>query len=194
MIVVIAYIVIASGLVGGAYLVGVKIHGRRCPIGALANALQPIDLEKAESFLDSDENKMLRTCWDYRVYRRVQWNRMRMYLKVVRRMEHNARILINFSSQELKRFQGSGNQISSEQVAAMEQLQREAIKVRAYSVATILKVYVLLAIHPVQTPSLTCLRKTAHLDGIQSYKILRNVSQLVFEKFGSPIDKLVLNY
>jgi len=194
MIAVIAYIVVASSLVGGAYLVGVKILGLRHPIGDLANALQPIDLEKAESFLDSDENKMLRTCWDYKVYRRVQWNRMRMYLKVVRRMDHNVRVLVNFSHQELKRFREAGGQISVEQLVIMEQLQREAVRVRAYSVATTLKLYLLLAIHPIQTPSLTWLRKTADFDGIKSYRILRNVSLLVFEGFGSPFDRLLLKY
>jgi hypothetical protein len=189
MVALIAYIVVASGLTGGAYLVGVKILGLRRSIGDLAEALRPIDLERVEAFLDAAENQMLRACWDAKVYRRVQWNRMRVYLKVVRRMDHNARVLVNFANQELKRFQEAGGQISFEQVVVMEQLQREAIRVRAYSLATILKIYVLLAIHPVQTPSLTWLRSTADFDGIRSYRILRNVSLRVFEEFGTPIDK-----
>ncbi len=194
MVALIAYIVIASGLLGVAYLVGVKVVGLRRSIGDLAEALQPIDLQEVESFLDSDENRMLRACWGRTVYRQVQWNRMRIYLKVVRRMDHNARILVNFSNQELKRFREAGGEISFEQVVVMEQLQREAIRVRSYSVVTIVKLYVLLAIHPIQAPSLAWLRRTIYFDGIQSYKILRNVSLLVFEEFGSPIDKLVLKY
>src|SRR5437879_2226588 len=112
MVALIAYVVAAWCLLAFAYLVGVKALAIRRSIGNLADALQPIDLEKVESFLDTHENKMLRASYDRKVYRRVQWNRMRMYLKVVRRMDHNARVLVNFSNQELKRFRESGGQIS----------------------------------------------------------------------------------
>jgi len=117
----------------------------------------------------------------------VRRKRMHVYLELVRRMAHNALVLVELGNREADRRTGR----EAEVIAI---LQHEAVKVRVYSLLTILRLRVLLAVRPMQAPSLTKFRMVMEVDGISSYKELREASTAVFEEFKRPVDKLILSF
>jgi hypothetical protein len=111
----------------------------------------------------------------------TQRKRLHLYLEIVTRMAHNARVLVELGNREVDRQEGRAAEL-------IRNLQQEAVKVRAYSLFTALKLRVLLAIRPVQAPSLTKLRTFADIDGIASYQCLRVASTELFNEFRRPLN------
>jgi hypothetical protein len=149
--------------------------------------LRPVDLAQAEVFLDPSEDYELKWKLDAKTLREVQRKRARIYLEMVRRMSHNARVLVEFGNWEATRRTGRVAEV-------IGVLQKEAIRVRMYSFLTIVELNVLLAMRPLQTPSLMNFRVVFDIDGISSYKGLREASTAVFKEFKQPVDKLVLSF
>jgi hypothetical protein len=180
--------VIAWGVLATLYMVGVALlsfPGRT--VDDVVDFLRPVDLAQAELLLDPGADYELKLKLDAETLREVQRKRVHVYLELVRRMAHNARVLVEFGNREAVRRTGR-------EAGVIAVLQREAVKVRLYSLLTILKLRVLLAVRPRQTPSLVKFRIAAEVDGISSYKGLREASTTAFAEFKRPVDKLILSF
>lgn len=143
--------------------------------------LLPVDLEQAEALLDPAIYFQLRWSLDPKSLRETQRKRLHLYLEIVTRMAHNARVLVELGNREADRQEGRAAEL-------IRNLQQEAVKVRAYCLFTALKLRILLAIRPVQAPSLTKLRTLVDIDGIASYQCLRAASTELFQEFRRPLN------
>lgn len=188
-------VVIIWGVLAGLYLLGVfcsDFPGRT--IDDVVEFLRPVDLDQAEVLLDRGANLELRWKLDSQTYCEMQRKRMRVYLELVQRMAYNARVLVEFGNREALRLERcEATERNVRHMEVISALQHAAVKVRIYSLLTILKLRGLMAIRPMLTPSLVRFRVAGKLDGIVSYKTLREASTAVFREFRRPTDKLVLN-
>jgi len=144
--------------------------------------LRQVDLEEAEMLLDPAVHFALRWNLSEREMKEMQRKRMHLYLEIAIRMAHNAGLMIELGNRELY-----GHQ-QERTVELVNKLKQEALQVRIYALVTILKLNILLAMRPVQTPSLAPLRKACAIDGIKSYKALRSASTALFEEFRRPLN------
>ena len=182
------WIVIGWGLVAAVYMVGtalLRFPGRT--IDDVVAFLRPVDVEQAEALLDPTTDVELRWNLDPATFCEVQRKRMHMYLELVRRMAHNSRVLVELGN----RGEYSRDEREADLIGA---LQREAVTVRLYSLLTIIRMRVLLAIRPMSAPSLAKLRSIKNVDGLSSYKALRAASTAIFEEYCRPVDKLVQSF
>ena len=176
------WVIVGWGTLAVLYAVGavlLKFPSRT--VDDVTAFLLPVDLEQAEALLDPAIYFELRWNLDPKSLKETQRKRLHLYLEIVRRMAHNARVLVELGNREVDRQEGRTAEL-------IRNLQQEAVKVRAYSLFTALKLRILLAIRPVQAPALTKLRTFVDIDGIASYKCLRVVSTELFEEFGRPLD------
>jgi hypothetical protein len=147
--------------------------------------LRPVDLEQAETLLDPSREYELRQKLDAETFREVQRDRMRLFLELVKRMAHNARVLVEMGNREAELQIGPA-------AVAIRVLQQEAVRVRMYALFTMAKLRCRLLFRPAS--SLAKFRKSGELDGIESYRALREASVDVFVQLGRPIDQLVQNF
>jgi hypothetical protein len=158
-----------------------------CTVDDVAQFLRPVDLEQAEMLLDPGIYHSLRWNSDPDTLLEIQRKRARIYLELLHRMAHNARVLVELGRRQMEEAQ-------SEKEEAISRLQTEAVNVRVYCFVIILKLRILLAIRPMQAPSLIKCRRVVDLDGIASYKALRQASTALFEEFRRPLDELTLSF
>lgn len=151
--------------------------------------LRPVDLEQAEALLDPAADHELRWKLDASAFREVQRRRTHLYLELVGRMAHNARVLVDLGNREADKHPGD-----TAKALAIQALQQEAVSVRAYALFTILELRVLMLLGPHRMPALSRFRRVSSMDGIATYKALRQASTAMFAVFGRPVDKLTLNY
>jgi hypothetical protein len=189
-------IIMIWGFFAVLYLLGALLLGfPERTVDDVVQFLRPVDLDQAEVLLDPGANHELRWKLDADTYREIQRKRIHSYLELLRRMAHNSMILVEFGNREAARLERSSQQERGRrQAEVIAALQRAAVNVRIYSIFTIVKLAFLMAIRPMLTPSLASFRTTAELDGIQSYKTLREVSTVAFEEFRRSTEKLVLNF
>lgn len=176
------WVIIGWGTLAVFYAVGailLKFPSRT--VDDVTPFLLPVDLEQAEALLDPAIYFHLRWNLDPQSLKETQRKRLHLYLEIVTRMAHNARVLVELGNREADRREGRAAEL-------IKNLQEEAVKVRAYSLFTALKLRVLLAIRPAQAPSLTKLRKFVDIDGIASYKCLRVASTELFNEFRRPLN------
>jgi hypothetical protein len=176
------WVIIGWGTLAVVYAVGsalLKFPSRT--VDDVTAFLLPVDLEQAEALLDPATYFQLRWNLDPQSLKETQRKRLHLYLEIVTRMAHNARVLIELGNREVDRQEGRA-------VELIRNLQQEAVKVRAYSLFTALKLRVLLAIRPAQAPSLTKFRTLVDIDGIASYKCLRVASAELFNEFRRPLN------
>lgn len=151
--------------------------------------LRPVDLEQAEALLDPAVDHELRWKLDASTFREVQRRRTHLYLELVGRMAHNARVLVDLGNREADKYPGD-----TAKALAIQALQQEAVSVRTYALFTILELRVLMLLGPHRMPALSRFRRVSSMDGIATYKALRKASTAMFAVFGRPVDKLTLNY
>jgi len=189
-------IIMIWGFLAVLYLLGALLLGfPERTVDDVVEFLRPVDLDQAEVLLDPGANLELRWKLDADTYREIQRKRIHIYLELLWRMAHNSMILVEFGNREAARLERSSQQERGRrQAEVIAALQRAAVNVRIYSIVTIVKLAFLMAIRPMLTPSLASFRTMAEVDGIQSYKTLREVSTAAFEEFRRSTEKLVLNF
>jgi hypothetical protein len=149
--------------------------------------LRPVDLERAETLLDPAADYALRWNLDATTFGQVQRGRARLFLELLGRMAHNARVLVELANRQVDCYTGRKAEV-------IRALQQEAVRVRMYALFTLLKLRLWMLLRPAHVPSLVRFRNVVDVDGIASYKAMRQASTAVFEEFGLPVDKLILNY
>jgi hypothetical protein len=174
----------------GAMFYMVALALRKSPLRIIDDVplfLRPVDLEQAETLLDPARAYELRWKLDAKSFSEVQRRQARLFLELVTRMAHNARVLVEMGNREAERHTGSAAE-------AIRTLQQEAVRVRLYALFTMAKLRVLLLIRPAQALSLAKFRKSGDVDGIASYRALREASMDVFLLLGRPVERLVHNF
>ncbi len=189
-------IIMIWGFLAACYLLCVVLLGfPERTVDDVVEFLRPVDLDQAEVLLDPGANLELRWKLDAATFREMQRKRMHIYLELVRRMAHNSMVLVEFGNREACRLEASTKKgRAARQAEVIASLQRAAVNVRIYSIFTIVRLRLLMAIRPMVTPSLSIFRSVAELDGIQTYKTLREVSTAAFDEFRRPTEKLILNF
>src|SRR5689334_22658250 len=127
--------------------------------------LVPIDFERVESLLDPAFEWNLKTCLTAAEFRKVQRKRIHLYIEFLQRMTHNATILIQLGNREAE-----GR--DAETVKLAEELQRQSVKVRVYTIAATLKLRLWLFLrvdvwHILPAPSLCDLREVYGIHGLE---------------------------
>ena len=188
--------VLAGSLLAIFYMfVTALVHFPGRTVDDVAEFLRPVDLERVQLLLDPAMDFELTWKLDPETLREVRRKRIQVYLELLGRMAHNARVLVEFGNREASRLEVCGTEEqATPEAKAIAALQVAAVNVRIYSVFAIVLLRVLLAIRPIQAPSLVGFRSLAELDGIESYEALREATTVVFEKFRRPTDKLILNF
>ncbi len=193
---IVTWAVIAGGMLAILYMLGVALQrfpGRT--IDDVAEYLRPVDLGQVQMLLDPGADYSSTCKLDPETLCEVRRKRIQMYLELLARMAHNARVLVEFGNREARRLEVSeAGQQTVRQREAIAALQFAAVSVRIYAVFAIVMLWVLLVIRPLQAPSLTRFRKVVDVDGIQSYEALRQTSAAVFEEFRRSTEKLLLNF
>jgi hypothetical protein len=180
--------VIASAMGAMFYMVALAL--RKSPFRIIDDVplyLRPVDLEQAETLLDPGRDYELRWKLDAKSLYEVQRRQSRLFLELVKRMAHNARVLVEMGNREAERHTGSAAE-------AIRVLQQEAVRVRLYALLTMAKLRVWMLIHPGQALPLAKFRKSGDVDGIASYRALREASMDVFLQLGGPVDRLVMSF
>lgn len=152
--------------------------------------LIPIDLEKVESLLDPATEWTLRRSLDPKDFRRRQRKRIHLYVEFLQRMAHNAGILVQLGNREADRADQATAELARE-------LQQEAVKVRAYTLAAAakLRLWLFLRIDSwglFPSPSLCDVREVGGLSCVESYGQLKAAATHFFERVGpSKVDLLL---
>ena len=144
--------------------------------------LVPIDFERVESLLDPAFEWDLRRNLSSEEFRKIQRKRIHLYIEFLQRMTHNATILIQLGNREAE-----GRNAETVQLA--EELQRQSVKVRVYTMAATMKLRLWLflrvdAWHILPAPSLCDLREVYGIQGLESYYALRNSASVLFMRVG----------
>jgi len=144
--------------------------------------LLPVDLEKAESLLDPHAESTLRTDLTRTEFRRLQRKRLHLYLALVRKMSHNASVLIEWSNQEAE-----GTDERTVQLA--HELQQTGVEVRLYSLLAQAKLRFWLLIRLdswkiLPAPSLYELQEAGGIHGLETYERLKTTASFLFLEMG----------
>jgi hypothetical protein len=146
--------------------------------------LRPVDVSLAESLLDPAAEFAFRWKLSRREFRKAQRRRMRLYLEVIRRMNHNAKLLAEYAEAEM-------NGCDPRRVGLVSTLQDRAIEVRLYVLMAGIELRTWLPlccnILP-KTPVLARLRKAGDIDGLQTYNALKAAAAALFVQL--PADEL----
>src|SRR5579859_7855423 len=172
-------LVVAAGFISCA-LIGAWIwfHFPDRTADDVVDFLLPVDLEKAETLLDVSEETHLRCDLSRRDFRKLQRKRIHLYVTYVRRMAHNASVLIDWANREAE-----GH---DEQKAILARdLQQIAVEVRLYSLLTLLKLrfWLLIRLDSWQllpAPSLYDVREVGGILGLESYDRLKTAASFLF--------------
>ena len=146
--------------------------------------LLPVDMEKVEALLDPVAEGTLRRQLDREEFRQLQRKRIHLYLSFVKRMAHNASVLIDWANREAE-----GNDEKMIQLA--QELQQGAVEVRLYSLLTLLKLrfWLLLRVDSwkvLPIPSLYDVRELGGIQGAKSYDRLKTTAGFLFLEMQQP--------
>jgi hypothetical protein len=146
--------------------------------------LLPVDMEKVEALLDPVAEGTLRRQLDREEFRQLQRKRIHLYLSFVKRMAHNASVLIDWANREAE-----SNDEKMIQLA--QELQQGAVEVRLYSLLTLLKLrfWLLLRVDSwriLPIPSLYDVRELGGIRGAQSYDRLKTTAGFLFLEMQQP--------
>jgi hypothetical protein len=140
--------------------------------------LRPIDLDAAKQLTDPMAESSLRSGLSPREFRALQHKRIYLYCEVLKRMSHNAGILVDWANREAE---NENKQI----VALARRVQEDAIQVRAYALAASFKLRFWLAIrlHSWQmlpAPNLVDTTESAGISGLESYDRLKTAASALY--------------
>jgi hypothetical protein len=146
--------------------------------------LLPVDMEKVEALLDPVAEGTLRRQLDPEEFRQLQRKRIHLYLSFVKRMAHNASVLIDWANREAE-----GNDEKMIQLA--QELQQGAVEVRLYSLLTLLQLrfWLLLRVDSwkvLPVPSLYDVRQLGGIQGAKSYDRLKTTAGFLFLEMQQP--------
>jgi hypothetical protein len=142
--------------------------------------LLPVDLERAERLLDPSVEYSLRVAVSSSEFRELQRRRTYLYLEFLRRMSHNAAILVQCANKEA--------QGGDEQVADLARaVQQEGVKVRGYAIFTSLKLrfwllFGLALWYLSAAPSLSEAREMYGIRGLEAYGSLKTAAGSLFSR------------
>jgi len=154
--------------------------------------LLPVDLEKAESLLNPHAESALRSDLTHEEFRKLQRKRMHLYLALVRKMSHNAAVLIEWANREAEGADERAAQLAHD-------LQQRAVEVRLYSLLTMMKLRFWLLIRLdtwklLPAPSLCELQESGGVHGLESYERLKTTASFLFLEIGQGnFDELLHN-
>jgi hypothetical protein len=145
--------------------------------------LLPVDLEKAESLLNPHTESTLRSDLTRTEFRKLQRKRMHLYLALVRKMSHNAAVLIEWANREAE----GANDEHTAQLA--RDLQQTAVEVRLYSLLTLVKLRLWLLIRldsweMLPAPSLYDFQEIGGVRGLETYERLKTAASFLFLEMG----------
>jgi hypothetical protein len=148
----------------------------------IVDFLLPVDLEKAESLLNPYAESSLRSDLTRAEFRKLQRKRLHLYLALVRKMSHNAAVLIEWANREAE-----GTDERTVQLA--HDLQQIAVEVRLYSLLTLAKLRFWLLIRldswkMLPAPSLYELQEVGGVHGLESYERLKTTASFLFLEIG----------
>ena len=136
--------------------------------------LRPVDVSLAESILDPAAEFELRWKLSPRHFRQARRKRMRLYLEVMQRMSHNAKLLVEYADAEKR-------SADPRRVDLASTLQERAVEVRLYAMLTGIKLRLWLLLRSdVLQPVLARLRTAADIDGLKTYDALKTAATAAF--------------
>jgi len=177
------YLVITAGLLASAaslYLIWFRFPERT--VNDVADFLLPVDLEKAEELLDPQTEAVLRRELSPADFRKLQRKRIHHYMAVVRRMSHNAAVLVEWANREVKAGDKRKSQLAAE-------LQQAGIELRLYCLLALVKLRFWLLIRVdswriLPSPTLDDFREAGGIRGPETYDRLRSAASFLFIEMG----------
>jgi hypothetical protein len=144
--------------------------------------LRPIPSEELEALLDPLEEARLRERLPISEFRALQRKRIHLVLELLDRMTHNAYILIQWANRQI-------DSPDQESGYLCHEMYRRAVEVRAYVLLTRLKLglWMLVRIHSwhlLPSPSLSDLRETVGIRGLEVYDRLKTIAAYMFLQGG----------
>jgi hypothetical protein len=146
--------------------------------------LYPVDISLAESLLDPATEFEFRWKLGPVEFRKAQRKRMRLFLEIVRRMSHNATVLIRYADAEK-------NSPDPRRARLASTMQERAVEVRLYALLARIRLrFWLLLRSDMLMPKqvLARLRTAGEIDGLQTYSALKVAAAEVFVQL--PVDAL----
>ena len=177
------YLVITAGF--AAAVVSVWLIWFRFPdrtVHDVTDYLLPIDFEKAEALLDPQTEAILRKELSPVEFRALQRKRMHLYLAIVKRMAHNAGVLIEWANREAETAIG-------QKLETVKKLQQTGVEVRLYALFALfkLRIWLLLRLDAwrfLPAPSLDDMRQVGGVRGLESYDRLKTAASFLFMEMG----------
>ena len=176
-------LVITAGFISCVVIASwIWFHFPERTVDDVVDFLLPVDLQKAETLIDPHAESCLRCELTRAEFRRMQRKRIHLYIAFVRRMAHNASVLIDWANREVE---GSDEQA----VKLAHDLQQIAIEVRLYSLLTLLKLRFWLLIRldyweVLPAPSLYEVSEVGGIKGLESYDRLKTAASFLFLERG----------
>ncbi len=177
------YLVITAGFVScivTVALIWFRFPGRTSE--DVVDFLLPVDFDKASDLLDPEVEAGLRKQLTPAEFRRLQRKRIHHYMAVVKRMSHNAAVLVEWANREAE-------SQDARQAELAGKLQQLGVEVRLYSLLTLLKLRFWLLVRldwwrVLPAPSLDDLRETGGIRGLETYDRLKSAASFLFLELG----------
>jgi hypothetical protein len=179
------YLLITGGFVGCVVVAAwMWFHFPERTANDVVDFLLPVDMDKVEGLLDPEAEGVLKRQLSRDEFRQLQRKRIHLYLSFVKRMAHNASVLIDWANREAE-----GDDERMIQLA--QELQQGAVEVRLYSLMTILKLrlWLLLRVDSwklMPVPSLYDVRELGGIRGTESYDRLKTTAGFLFLEMRQP--------
>ena len=151
--------------------------------------LRPVDLEAARSLMDPVLEGCLRRDLSATEFRSTQRKRTLLYIEIMKRMFHNAGILVEWASTESGRMNG-------ETLGPAQHVHHEAVQVRAFTLFTIIKLRVWLVMKVYSwrifpAPSLAGTHDSGGVEALEGYDRLKTAATYLFLKLkGERLEEL----
>lgn len=172
---VLTWVIIAWGALSCIYMLRCawSRFPNRC-IEDVVHFLYPVDVSLAEALLDPAAEFDFKWKLSPQEFREAQRRRMCLYLELVRRMSHNSRVLVEFGNSAINHQDATTAKLTST-------LQQKAVEVRLYALLTQCRLRLWMWLRPKALgPVLPHLRKTASVDGLQTYSALKRAAAAAF--------------
>jgi len=180
MVIILWNVIIAAGLVSWAlvaYRIWFSFPDRTAD--DVVDFLLPVDVETAESLLDPAAESSLRFHLTRDEFRLLQRKRMHLYLALVRKMAHNAAVLIDWANREAEA-------ADPRTLHKAHELQSAAAEVRLYALAALMKLRFWQLVRlgswsVLPAPRLCELREAAGVNAMESYGRLKTTASFLFQ-------------
>lgn len=172
-------VLIGCGFLTCAVMMGwVWFHFPNRTVDDVIGYLRPVDLDAARELIDPMMESSLRCEMSPSEFRALQHKRIYLYCEVLKRMSHNAGILVDWANRETE---SENPQV----VMLAKEVQKEAIQVRAYALAASVKLRFWLAIrlHSWQilpAPNLVDTSESVGIAGLDSYDRLKTAASALY--------------